>query len=88
MLANIIGNGIEAIAFIGKSDKGVITIKTDTVSQDGVKLVELVISNDGPPLPDGALEQPITRIAIHKLLDQLPLSGNPHARLPALTNPI
>ena len=52
VLANIIGNGIEAITVIGKKESGIIDISTSDYVGEG-SYVEIIIGNDGPAFPEG-----------------------------------
>lgn len=57
VLENIIGNGVEAITQIGKRELGVIFIETQEVSVLGQEMFQIVIGNDGPLFPDGAIDK-------------------------------
>ena len=52
VLANIIGNGIEAITVIGKKSSGTVDISTRNISGNH-PCTEIIIGNDGPPFPKG-----------------------------------
>lgn len=53
VLANIIGNAVEAITVIGKSDTGIIDISTKDLQKDDKFYIQLIIANDGPMFPNG-----------------------------------
>ena len=54
VLANIIGNGIEAITVIGKKKIGVIDITTNNFGDNKEKpFTEIIIGNDGHPFSEG-----------------------------------
>ena len=52
---NIIGNGVEAITVIGKKQAGTIFIETNDINKNNSSWVEIIIGNDGPPFPEGAV---------------------------------
>jgi len=47
-LANIIGNGIEAILYIGKKNHGCIDISVQDRNIEGNRYISIIIGNDGP----------------------------------------
>ena len=53
VLANIIGNGIEAITILGNKKSGSIDITTKNHQKNGQSFIEIIIGNDGPLFPDG-----------------------------------
>lgn len=58
VLANILGNGIEAITVIGKKKSGVIDIRTNNFKDSKGKLfTEIILGNDGPLFPEGVEEK-------------------------------
>jgi len=56
VIANIIGNGIEAITVIGNKSSGTIHISTRNYKGDH-PYTEIIIGNDGPPFPKGVEDQ-------------------------------
>jgi len=56
VIANIVGNGIEAITVIGKKNYGTIHISTRNYKGDQ-QYIDIIIGNDGPPFPKGVEDQ-------------------------------
>jgi len=59
-LSNVMGNALEAIFLIGKLEQGKIWVTSKEISIGNLDTIEIIIGNNGPPIPAGIINQLFT----------------------------